>query len=190
MGEYAIRKSDNERVKIGTCEDMYYLRFEQRFDVIPVQGSVDPARDAGQLRFRLPFPDEDEIEPGDFQEFERGWRLHRENTEFTDEQTVDDPGLIQLSHQCGLLVNVPCYHGNKLPEMGEGNALWNGKSWSLELSQLRPALINGVLRVFPVVWCRHCRKAWRYQWRDVLDYIAEPMRSRLAVYIPEPAQVA
>ena len=39
MGEYAIRKSDGESIKIGTCEDMYYLRYEDRFKVTPEEGS-------------------------------------------------------------------------------------------------------------------------------------------------------
>ncbi len=30
MGEYAKRASDGVEVKIGTCEAMYYLRFEDR----------------------------------------------------------------------------------------------------------------------------------------------------------------
>lgn len=33
MGEYAKRMRDGERVKIGTCENMYYLRFEERHQV-------------------------------------------------------------------------------------------------------------------------------------------------------------
>ena len=35
MGEYAIRKSDNDCIKIGTCEDMYYLRYEDQDKVTP-----------------------------------------------------------------------------------------------------------------------------------------------------------
>ena len=39
MGEYAIRKSDNDCIKIGTCEDMYYLRYEDQDKVTPDSGS-------------------------------------------------------------------------------------------------------------------------------------------------------
>jgi hypothetical protein len=66
--------------------------------------------------------------------------------------------------------------------MGDRVAHWNGKSWFLELYQLRPAMVDGVLRILPVVHCRFCGEAWRYKWSDVLDYIPEPLRSRLAVY--------
>ena len=45
MGEYAQRISDGERVKIGTCEDMLYLRFEDRAKVSALAGNVDPNDD-------------------------------------------------------------------------------------------------------------------------------------------------
>ena len=60
MGEYALRKSDRESIKIGTCEDMYYLRYEDQDKVIPESGS-----DFGN-RWRIPFPSEDNILPGDY----------------------------------------------------------------------------------------------------------------------------
>ena len=69
MGEYA--KYGNRQIKIGTCEDMYYLRFDQRRKVRPEDGSVDPVRDAHSLRFRFPFPDEDGISPGEFADHDR-----------------------------------------------------------------------------------------------------------------------
>ena len=60
MGEYAIRKSDRQSIKIGTCEDMYYLRYEDQDKVTPESGS-----DFG-YRWRIPFPSEDNILPGDY----------------------------------------------------------------------------------------------------------------------------
>ena len=60
MGEYAIRKSDNDCIKIGTCEDMYYLRYEDQDKVTPDSGS------GFGCRWRIPFPDEDHILPGDY----------------------------------------------------------------------------------------------------------------------------
>ena len=72
MGEYA--KYNGESIKIGTCEDMYYLRADQAFQVEPEDNSVNPRdpKDARELRFRFPFPDEDGIEPGGFEPVERG----------------------------------------------------------------------------------------------------------------------
>ena len=187
MGEYAKRKSDGARVKIGTCEDMYYLRYEQRHLVAHESGNVDPARDPNGLRFRLPFPDEDHIQPGDFEPYDRSQRLYRQCgvgassycEDFKDESTLEEPGIIQLRHECGLLVNVPCYHGIKLPEVVKPmQSFWNGKGWFFVLSSLRVA--DGV--VYPVVRCQHCGGAWRYQWRDVWDYIPLDMQRALRVY--------
>jgi hypothetical protein len=64
MGEYAQRKDNGQEVKIGTCEEMYYLRFEDRAKVRGIPNSVDPSREPYNLRFRLPYPDEDGMGPG------------------------------------------------------------------------------------------------------------------------------
>jgi hypothetical protein len=196
MGEYAIRKADRTEIKIGTCENMYYLRFEDRHKVQALPGNVDPVRDAGLLRFRLPFPDEDDMLPGEYEDYNRGLRLHRTVKghmghdyceDFTDPETASEPGTIQLRHESGLLLNVPCYHGEKLPEVAAPmQAFWNGKSWSLELVRLRAVGEGGELRVYPVVECRHCRQAWRYKWSDIWEYIPDvKLRDRLAVYAGE-----
>ena len=68
MGEYAVRISDGAEIKIGTCEEMLYLRFSQRHLVRQKQNSLDVNDDkiAGLLFFRLPFSDEDNVLP---------WRL-------------------------------------------------------------------------------------------------------------------
>jgi hypothetical protein len=65
MGEYAT--FEGERIKIGTCEDMYYLRADQvgRLSRSDVDGYWS------EVRFRFPFPDEDDIEPGAFRDHDR-----------------------------------------------------------------------------------------------------------------------
>lgn len=145
MGEYAIRKSDGVEVKIGTCEEMYYLRYEDREKVRVKPNNVDPVQFANELRFRLPFPDEDHILPGDYDNHKRGERLYIPSSvsgcseAFSDDSTVNEPGRIQLRHECGLILGIPCYHGIKLPEVVHPMAVfWNGKSWFFELMQLRP----------------------------------------------------
>lgn len=186
MGEYAIRKSDGQEIKIGTCENMYYLRYEDRAKVSHKPGNVDPVKDANQIRFRLPFPDEDGIEPGSYENYDRGFILARDNAAFVDDETANDPGIIQLTHKCGLLVNVPCYHGAKLPAMGDATVFWNGKGPSLVLRQLRPT-DDGVK---PVVACRWCNHAWRYDWSDVWEYIHDPaLRIALRTYREEEAAI-
>lgn len=177
MGEYAMYGKD--RIKIGTCERMYYLRYEQRQMVQPLSGNVKPATTPG-LFFRLPFPDEDDVPPGHFTPFERGARLYRQNEDFADDSL--EPGTMQLHHPSGLLLNVPCDHGSRLPEVGPGmHAVWNGKSWSLELIALK-SLPDGTVR--PVVHCRHCRELWSYDWADLLEWIPADLLPALRPYLP------
>lgn len=179
MGEYAKRKSDGERIKIGTCESMYYLRYEDKDKVTPDLGSCFG------VYYRIPFVDEDGMRLGDYPDPFRGLRLYKERDEsgyyesFADPETVKYPGTIQLTHECGLLVNVKCFHGEKLPESSEDvKAHWNGKSWSYELAHIKDTG-NGLV---PVVHCRHCRSMWSYSWADILPYTHGKMKARLEAY--------
>lgn len=70
MGEYA--RYHGEEIKIGTCEDMYYLRFDQRLQVQPLRGNVDPFADGDALRWRFPWPNEDHVKPGAFEDYHKG----------------------------------------------------------------------------------------------------------------------
>ncbi len=65
MGENAMYRG--QRIKIGTCEDMYYLRWDQAEKVSRVEGSVSPLVDRLHLRFRFPWPNEDHVAPGEFE---------------------------------------------------------------------------------------------------------------------------
>jgi hypothetical protein len=70
VGEYA--KFSGESVKIGTCEEMYYLRLNQRRLVEHEDGNVNVnGPEVYELRFRFPWPDEDTVEPGGFEHYER-----------------------------------------------------------------------------------------------------------------------
>jgi hypothetical protein len=195
MGEYAVRRSDRSSIKIGTCEDMYYLRFEDRHRIEPDKNSVNPAIDsqAAELRFRIPFPDEDGTPIGQYDPYNRGLRLYRKvksqttrpdtHEDFEDKNVIGEPGTIQLRHaESGLLLNVPCYHGMKLPDVSEPmKAFWNGKGHAFEIS-LRCIMENGSLKLYPVVGCRFCRKIWRYTWAEVWDYIQPDMQARFRQY--------
>jgi hypothetical protein len=183
MGEYARRVSDGSEVKIGTCEEMLYLRFSDRSKVSVVPGNVNVNDDsmAGQLLFRLPFPDENGVEPGDYLKAFRQVRLWREREDrrgyddFTEPELIEQPGIMQLTHESGLLLNLPCYHGMQLPNVVKPmQAFWNGKSWSLELAMLRCTQDpDGTLVLHPVIACRSCRRMWRTQWEKIWDYVQD-----------------
>jgi hypothetical protein len=190
MGEYAKRISDGTEIKIGACNEMLYLRFADRHKVTALRGSVDvnDPQTAGELLYRLPYPDEDSILPGDYREPFRAQRLYDSHgDEFRAENLIAQPGTMQVHNEkSGLLLNLPCYHGMKLPDCGPlVKVFWNGKSWSFELAFLRAVLENRVLVLYPVVQCRHCRKCWRASWSEVIDFIPQPLMDRLKVYARE-----
>ena len=111
MGEYAMY--GDARVKIGTCEDMYYLRADQRYRVGPLEGNVNPtnARDLEVIRFRFPWPDEDHIEPGAFERYDRVLGL------YGVEVPADlEHGRVQFVAHAGYNVMLPC------PESAEAKA--------------------------------------------------------------------
>ena len=185
MGEYAKRKSDNKVVKIGTCESMYYLRYEDRKKVIQESSSLNPAKELN-LYWRLPVPEEDKVPIGEYEKSRISSQLYkkRENgtgyDSFEDERTLEDPGFFQMSHkESGLLINVPCYHGMKLPDLGGAKVFWNGKGHNFELVGVK----NTETGLRPLVCCRHCGKMWSYDFEDIMDYVSnKELKKRLENY--------
>lgn len=185
MGEYAKRNSDRQEVKIGTCESMYYLRYEDRNEVTRLEGNVNPAT-VQNCFWRLPFPDEDRVKIGEYKEYKRGLKLYtqhedRSYSDWSDAETANDPGTIQFHNESGMLINVKCYHGIKLPEVSaDFKPFWNGKSWFFELVSVK----NTAEGVKAIVHCRHCGQMWRYEWADILPYVNGEIKERLQKYDP------
>lgn len=75
MGEYAINRRTGESFKMGTCESMTDLRRDQLHLVEPEPNSLDPRKYESELRFRFPFPDEDGVRPGQFEDWDRGYSV-------------------------------------------------------------------------------------------------------------------
>ena len=187
MGEYATRRTDGQQIKIGVCEDLFYLRIEDADKVAPIRNNVDASVETG-LRFRLPYPDEDDHQPGGYEDFNRGLRLYRVIKEGRREWSEDyvpaglaeaDAGFLQLRHEAsGLMLSVPCHHGERLPDTGPNvGACWAGKGHSIELYAVKRTAAG----VVPVIRCRHCRTMWVDTWADVLPFVADAtMRARLA----------
>jgi hypothetical protein len=75
MGEYA--NYGGQSIKIGTCEDMYYIRLDHLPWLTPEDNSLNFRNPEvlRELRFRFPFPDEDLLRPGGFSDHSRGVRL-------------------------------------------------------------------------------------------------------------------
>lgn len=168
MGEYAIRKKDRQEIKIGTCENMAYIRFDQLGQVEYKYGWLN-------CFFRIPLPSEDGIEPGDY-----NWSLLNKNgyipcdlmvneDEMSDELKADlseSTGTIQMTQNYrsyGLLVNVKCHHGFKLPEASaDFKPFWNGKAHHLMFSFLKPT--EKELRVG--LSCAACGQMWSLDFEE------------------------
>jgi hypothetical protein len=135
MGEYAIH--NGEQVKIGTCEEMYYLRADQAHLVRHLSGNVDPVRDRLALRFRFPFPDEDGVSPGGagFDPFERGIAIRgvRPPAEGVEHHTV------QFSARPGYLLSLPCPEAHGTDDDGMGCTVSHRPSWVSDVARRGPA---------------------------------------------------
>ena len=182
MGEHGLR-NDGCKVKIGTCENMYYLRYSDRHMIRPLEGNLDPNDDSilKELRWRLPYPDEDHIKPGDYEPFRK-----EEPKLYDYEPKNTNAGLLQLKTKYGMLLNVPCYHGEKLPDnTGEIKTFWNGKSSAYVLKWLK--FIDG--QPYGVYGCIECREEWRAPLNELIPFMGgdnAPLRNRLIeLYCPE-----
>lgn len=156
MGEYA--KYNGEQIKIGTCEQMYYLRADQVRLVSAERGSVDPhnRETAGRIRFRFPFPDEDTTQPGAFIDYQRSLFVYGvEAPEGVDHGTLQFTRNYPTSG--GIILSTPC------PESAAGKASGlkfhhNGYSGKVGINSQR--LIDGKLKL--VCSCGSCGCLWRY----------------------------
>lgn len=166
MSEMAIRITDGKEVKIGTCNEMLYCRYDQ-LDQIDYEYMTDG------LLWRMPIPEEDNIKPGDFcypQIQTTYMPLHL----MIDEDKLElegkalmmrSPGVHQMyDSKMGLLATVNCYHGLKLPENNSDVRFsWNGKSNPLHLSFLE----NGKDQMYVCVSCHCCRKTWGFSFNEI-----------------------
>jgi hypothetical protein len=163
VGEYALLSG--REVKIGTCENMYYLRFDQRHMVEPKPGNVDPVRDATSgIRFRFPWPHEDGTAPGAFEDYDKAVAVHGLRAPDGVEH-----GIVQFTAR-GYNVCLPCPEG---PGADKDDGLSvrrgglrvhrNGFTGAVLISQQR-LLEDGTLAL--IARCGGCGYAWRYSTVD------------------------
>ena len=168
MGEFA--KFHGRTIKIGTCTSMYYCRYDQVSEI--KYGDM-----CHGLCWRIPAFEEDGIQPGDYTFGAlvetlgplRSIRLKNIDEEF--DGITQTPGLIQLRNdRSGMVVNVKCYHGRKLPESdGDFKAFYNGKRETLHLQALKNCKDD--LRV--VFACSACGSAWNCSFEEIYLNIAD-----------------
>ncbi|HXU02805.1 MAG TPA: hypothetical protein VN903_17690 [Polyangia bacterium] len=162
MGEYANYRGQS--IKIGTCEDMYYLRFDQRFAVHRETGNVDPVADRGVLRFRFPWPSEDGIAPG---AFDPAYKLVT-IPGLTAPAGVEHGSVQFRAEAAGYLVSLPCPEG--LPDNAPGLTAGTipGTAFRIGRNGFRGAVqlvaqryLEASDRLVPVFRCGGCDRMWR-----------------------------
>lgn len=150
MGEYATYRG--ESIKIGICENMYYLRADQARELRAESGSVNALCDAGVIRFRFPFPSEDSTPPGLFEDYAK--RLHIPGLTAPEELADEHYSVQFVAQSHGYNVCLPC------PESGKADhgltVHRNGFAGAVGLSQQR--LVDGQL--LPILQCV-CGMSWR-----------------------------
>lgn len=182
--EYAIHKVDRMEVMIGTCTDMQYLRYEDRRLVYPIPGNVNPWVDANLL-WRLPLPEEDRISIG---RYPSGGFKGVPLVGFSSPKMINDVGYTVLSNaKSGVSVRVPCYHGERLPDVEGYKVFWSEEfshSSSPKGYELIAVKNDATLGLRPIVGCAYCGERWATTWDAVLPYVTdETLLKRLLGYI-------
>lgn len=172
MGEYAKRRCDGAVIKIGTCEDMYYLRASQVDDVQGIANSVNPSDPVvrHELRFRFPWPDEDGTLPGEYDSaFDRAMPVPG----LAPARGVQHHTVQFVAQRAGYLVSLPCPESDDAPTHGL-TVHRNGFAARVLLTQQK-WLTDG--RLVPVVRCGGCGTAWRMEDPADIEELAVCFRS-------------
>lgn len=175
MGEY-IYRADGEYVKIGTCENMFGLRFDQLDQVAKVNDyNLDPRDPAvwPGIRFRFPFPHEDDRKVGEFEDLDYGVNVPDISTPDVDHSTVQfisNP--MGIGNRGGYNAMLPCPSSTRAEELAAAGDLKinrNGGATGVNLVQQR--VWNGHLAA--VAECAVCGTRFRYpeldDARELLD---------------------
>lgn len=172
MGEYATIKRTGERIKIGTCEDLFDLRWDQAHLVRREDGPWDDAALAA-YRFRFPFPDEDHIQPGQFTDVDRGVPIHG-----LPQPEMDHDRVQFVASSAGYNLTIPCPEGQ--PGCTPG---WNTKVGDLTVHRngfSGPMIVvqqrwwRG--RLVTVCRCRPCGVTYRLETIEAAQPVIDHLR--------------
>jgi hypothetical protein len=166
MGEYAMYQG--EEIRIGRTEDLCYLRAEQWPLVTPLMGDCDPATYLAQSLFRFPWPDEDDVEPGAFRDWDRSLPVR----DLKSPASLNgDHRRLQFRANGGYLCSLPC---PEAVELEGARYSHNGYQGAVHLCHQRwwHGMLVGVLR------CNGCQIAWRLETIAEAEEVAVALRSQ------------
>jgi hypothetical protein len=166
MGEFATYRGNE--IKIGTAEDLLYLRVDQ-WNLITLSPGCDRQAYLRESRFRFPWPDEDTIEPGGFRDPDRSCPI----PDLKPPQAIqNDHGRVQFTSTAGYLCSVPCPEGGV--DLSVLRIQRNGFQGAVRLCQQR--LWKGLL--VGVACCNGCGLAWRLETVEDAERVAVALRSQ------------
>lgn len=167
MGEYG--KYQGRQIKLGTCESMYYLRESQRGLIQAESGSVNVnSSDRFEIRFRFPWPDEDDVAPGAFDPYDRGVPA----LGFPAAQCCEHYDVQFASSRTGYLIALPCPEGPHA--RSDIRVMRNGFQGASVLCQQK-ILRDG--RIVPVLRCGGCGAMWREEDAERIEALMVAFRS-------------
>lgn len=159
MGEMIGSKEN--RIKLGTCEDLYYTTFQDlnNSSYKKSETEVYLKNDSG-CRFRFPFPDESEVEIGEYEDYSRGFLI-----------TIPSDIGVDISHgdiyqHVGFLkgdsiqsdsvsIKLPCPFGKKYEAFDYNMSSKEGKL-SFNISQQKRTSYLGSEMLVTIVECPYC----------------------------------
>jgi hypothetical protein len=181
MGEYV--KYGNKTVKLGTCENLYYVTLPQLQANVGlmsfVEGNLEPHAyldPASGFRYRFPFPDEDGTPVGEYDNYERGLQillldqyapnlvkyLRQQNTDADNNFDHNDKWLSVGNSHYGYAINVkiPCPLTDKFRKSGIETSL-SGASNVVLLTQQKQVTDKDQNQVIAIIDCLYCGAKWR-----------------------------
>lgn len=179
MGEYVNYK--NQPVKIGTCEDLYYVSFEKYTSMIPLltqeANNLPPeeySRDNAGFRFRFPFPDEDKLIFTNHESYNRGYlfSVSKELALEVEHRTMSISAKCENTYNIN--ISIPCPAGGKLD-------LKHSPIDNIPMFVKQQKLIDGELWV--VLECGYCGTKFRLDKEEAVKYCSfiesEEMKKRI-----------
>ena len=179
MGEYILL--DGRPHKIGTCEDLYYCRYDDLRGWLgagraaKMDGNLQPGEYLdGAFRFRFPFPDEDGIDGAlraALDAYDRGVTVRAPAALLADVEHQSVSWYLRPTglDMGGLNVFVPCPYS---PDFDTVSHSAVGDVRFVRIVQQRP--IDGAL--WTVVGCAFCAALWRLP-REHAVLLAECIRA-------------
>lgn len=179
MGEYITTVQDGQ-LKIGTCEDLYYVTYQSLIAYVDegakkAPGNLEPReylKAEHGFRYRFPFPDESEQDR--FHNPTRGWKFSLPVADAKDfiEQVDHDSVCHRVSD-----INVwhPCIWSKEWSE-ARGNFGHSPLPSLMALELVQQKFAGGIL--VPVLKCGCCGSKFRVESVERVEQITEAIRSQ------------